>query len=132
MSAKVARKYALPLLVLLLSASAVGADGFLGLFGKREEGRSADLAARGAARTRGSAGKAGRASTEPSALRANLGLVQMAGHFLFEYLKDYKFYIKLLTGYKLDEELTVWALSITCNILCKFTIIPQVTYFADL
>ena len=114
-----ARKHAIPLLVLLLSAAAVGADGFRGLFGKREEGNSADLAARG--------GKAGRASTEPPALRANLGLVQMAGHFLFEYLKDYKFYIKILTGYKLDEELTVWALSITCNILCTFTIIPRVT-----
>jgi hypothetical protein len=61
-------------------------------------------------------GRAGWLAGEETAVaKPDLGLVQVAGHILFDYLKDYKFYIKLLTGYKLDEELTVWMLSIVCN-----------------
>ena len=64
-------------------------------------------------------GRAGWLAGEETAVaKPDLGLVQVAGHILFDYLKDYKFYIKLLTGYKLDEELTVWMLSIVCNMTC--------------
>jgi len=73
------------LLVLLLLAAVAGADGFLGGRGgkRRRDGGAAVDGKALAPGWRGGEGKAG-------ALAADLGLVQMAGHFLFEYLKDYK------------------------------------------
>ncbi len=57
----------------------------------------------------------GRDCAAPAVAKPDLGLVHVAGHILFDYLKEYEFYIKLLTGYKLDQDLTVWMLSIVCN-----------------
>ena len=81
MSSKVVRRCALA--VLLILPAVVGADGFLGIFGTKN-GKSADVVAKTGAKS----GRAGRARAEkPAPLDANLGLVQLAGHFLFEYLK---------------------------------------------
>jgi len=47
--------------------------------------------------------------------------------------QDYKFYIKLLTGYKLDEALTVWMLSILCNMTyCILVFLGPSVFYANM
>ena len=49
--------------------------------------------------------------------KSNLGLVGDAGHYLWTHIESSKLYIWAFTGYSLDEKLTVYFVSILCNVL---------------
>lgn len=57
-------------------------------------------------------------SPKPSiAQPGELGLVGDAGHYLWTYISSCRLYVWALTGYSLDEKLTVYGVSILCNVL---------------
>jgi hypothetical protein len=53
----------------------------------------------------------------PHDIRGDLGLVGEAGHYLWTYIASCRLYIWAITGYSMDEKLTVYCVSILCNIL---------------
>jgi len=70
-------------------------------------------------------------AAEEKQVPEDLGLVQIAGTYLWDYIKPYRLSIRLLTGYHLDKYSTVWTLSVVCNViycllmLAGFLVVPR-------
>eukprot|EP00291_Cryptomonas_curvata_P027303 CAMPEP_0172162414 /NCGR_PEP_ID=MMETSP1050-20130122/6657_1 /TAXON_ID=233186 /ORGANISM="Cryptomonas curvata, Strain CCAP979/52" /LENGTH=246 /DNA_ID=CAMNT_0012832399 /DNA_START=111 /DNA_END=847 /DNA_ORIENTATION=+ len=56
-------------------------------------------------------------------VKNELGLVGEAGHYLWTYLSSRWLYIWVTTGYSFDEKLTIYCVSILCNVLYCLTML---------
>lgn len=61
----------------------------------------------------------------------DMGLVGMVGRLVFDVLNEYQWYIKLMTGYWLDKQMTVMCISVVCNLIYCLSVVGGMFIFSQ-